>query len=121
MQQFFEIVQRGRNQRPDQAGRVLPGVQHNHIVAYGVVQPGNGGNGHAVPAGQVEQRQIGGEYDSKGGKRVSDRCAGFCAIVGIPSKIRGGVYGNGNGIIKNGGASLVDEINESGFAEYEQR
>lgn len=24
-------------------------------------------------------------------------------------------------IIKNGGASLVDEINESGFAEYEQR
>ena len=34
---------------------------------------------------------------------------------------RGSIIPFFNSIIKNGGASLVDEINESGFAEYEQR
>ena len=64
---------------------------------------------------------------SAGIRKYQEDCKGSLLIITHSTKILESLHVDAThvmvegSIIKNGGASLVDEINESGFAEYEQR
>ena len=64
---------------------------------------------------------------SAGIRKYQEDCKGSLLIITHSTKILESLHMDAThvmvegSIIKNGGASLVDEINESGFAEYEQR
>ena len=64
---------------------------------------------------------------SAGIRKYQEDCKGSLLIITHSTKILESLHVDAThvmvegSIIKNGGASLVNEINESGFAEYEQR
>ena len=64
---------------------------------------------------------------SAGIRKYQEDCKGSLLIITHSTKILESLHVDAThvmvegSIIKNGGAALVDEINESGFAEYEQR